>query len=296
MLRKIFLVIIAIILLGPAAVHARDVLVIQGLHVKPYDEAFRGFRNACDAEMKRHFLPDLEGTDIVRLVREEKPRLILAIGADALKKVRTIRDVPIVYLMVVTPQPIVKGHRNITGVTMNVPPEKYLDLLTRISPRPKVVGLIYDPEKTGHMVKRAQQAAKARGIELALREVGSPKEVPETLNGMKGIIDALWMLPDTTVITPETIELFLLVSQESRFPVISFASKYVEMGALAALDINSFDQGKQAGEMAANILNGTAVADLPGTDARNATLKVNRSVAKKLGISLDAIDRLILKQ
>jgi ABC-type uncharacterized transport system substrate-binding protein len=295
MLRKVFLVIIAILLFSPAA-YAHDVLVIQGLRVKPHDEAFRGFRSACAADMKRIYLTDLDGTDMARLVREEKPRLILAIGPEALKKVRSIKDVPIIYLMVVNPQPIVKENRNITGITMTVPPEKYLDLLTKIKPRPKAVGLIYDPAKSGQMVKRAQQAARARGIELLTREVGSPKEVPAALDGLKGIVDALWMLPDTTVVTPETVELFLLDSQENSVPVIAFAAKYMEMGALASLDLDGFDQGKQGGEMATTLLNGTAVADLPGTEARSATVKVNRNVARKLGISLDNLDKFCLKQ
>jgi putative ABC transport system substrate-binding protein len=292
MLRKIFLVIFLIICFGPAAARAHDIVVVQGLQIKPYDEAVRGFRNSCAANTKKFLLADLGGMDFVRLIREERPRLILAVGPEALKKVRPIMDIPIVYLMVINPQSIVKGHRNVTGVAMNVAPEKYLDLLTRISPRPKMVGVICDPAKSGYLVKRAQQAARGRGIELAVREVQTPREVPDALTSLKGIIDALWMLPDTTVVTPETVELFLLTSQENRFPVIGFAGKYVEMGALAALDIDSFDQGRQAGEMAVRILNGSAVADLPGAEARSTTVKVNRSVAKKLGISLENIDRL----
>jgi putative ABC transport system substrate-binding protein len=285
-LKKFFLVIFALICFSSAAAHAHDVLVVQGLRVKPHDEALHGFRSACGADVRRVYLADLEGTDIVRLVREEQPRLILAIGADALKKLRPVKDVPIVYLMVVNPQAIVKGSRNMTGVAMNVPPEEYLDLLARISPRPKSVGVVYDPAKTGHQVKRAQQEARAYGFDLLTREVRSHREVAAAINNLKGMVDALWILPDTTVVTPETVELFLLASQEYHIPVISFAGKYVEMGALAALDIDVFDQGTQAGEMAAKILNGTDIADLTAAVARRASVKVNRSVAKKLGITL----------
>ncbi len=42
--------------------------------------------------------------------------------------------------------------------------------------------------------------------------------------------------------------------------------------------------------MARQILNGAAVASLPGAEARKAQVKANRSVAKKLGISLDSLD------
>ena len=292
LLKHTFLVILAVMLFGATAAHAHDIVVIQGLHIKPYDDAVRGFRTSCDGNEKKFLLPDLGGADIVRLVREERPRLILAVGAEALKKVRSIKDIPIIYLMVINPQSMMKGHRNITGIAMNVAPERYLDLMTQISPRPKRVGVISDPAKSGYLVKRAQQAAGARGIELVVREVQTPREVPEALTSLKGRVDALWMFPDPSVVTPETVEMFLLASEENRLPIISFAGKYVDIGALAALDIDSVDQGRQAGEMAERILNGTAVADLPGSEARSTALKVNRSVAKKLGISLDTIDRL----
>jgi putative ABC transport system substrate-binding protein len=64
----------------------------------------------------------------------------------------------------------------------------------------------------------------------------------------------------------------------------------VETGALISLDIDGFDLGKQAGEMANNILGGAAVSELPNVDARKAILKVNRNVAKKLGINLHSIE------
>ncbi len=281
-----FLVIAVYVLLGATAACACDVMVVQGLRVKPYDEALRGFRCACGAQVKRFFLTDLEGMDVVRKVREEKPRLLFVIGGDALKKVRAIRDVPVVYVMVVDPQSIVRGGENITGVAMGVPPEKYLDLLALISPPPRVVGLIYNPATTGHLMKRVQQAARARGVVLQAREVHSSREVPAALDRLKGVIDSFWMLPDTTVVTPETVELLLLFSQKNRVPVISFAAKYVVMGALAALDIDGFDQGKQAGEMATSLLNGTPLAELPASDSRRAVVRTNMSVAKKLGITL----------
>ena len=286
MVRNFFLVIIAI-LLGTTAARAHDVLVVQGLRVKPFDEAYRGFRNSCAADARRVYLSDLENTDIGRVVREEKPRLILAIGADALTRVQKVKDIPILYLMVLNPQAIVHGNGNVTGVDMNVPPEKYLDLLTRITPTPKKIGLVYDPSKTGRMVKRAQRAGRERGIEITALEVSRPNEVPKALEAMRGIVDALLMLPDTTVVTPETVEFYLLFSQDNSIPVITFASKYVEMGALVSLDIDGFDQGRQAGEMAHQILNGAAVSAIPGTEARRTHVKANRNVAKKLRISLD---------
>ncbi len=94
------------------------------------------------------------------MVREDRPRLILAIGADALARVQKIKGIPILYLMVLNPQ--TSRHRKGTSPVsaMTRPAGKYFDLLARISPAPKKIGLIYDPAKTGHLVKRAQQAAQ----------------------------------------------------------------------------------------------------------------------------------------
>ncbi|HLO24557.1 MAG TPA: ABC transporter substrate-binding protein [Geobacteraceae bacterium] len=289
-MRNFFLVIIAI-LLGATAARAHDVLVIQGLRVKPYDEAYRGFRSSCDADTRRVYLPDIDKTDLGRLVREERPRLIVAIGADALASAQKVKNIPVLYLMVLHPQAVVHGNRNITGVAMNAPPEKYFDLLKKISPAPRTIGLVYDPAKSGYLAKRAQQAARARGMELTALEVSKPSDVPRALTTLKGAVDALLMLPDTTVVTSETVEFFLLFSQNNGIPVISFASKYVDLGALLSLDIDGADQGRQAGEMARRILDGAAVSDLPSVEARRTHLKTNRSVARKLGITLDSIDR-----
>ena len=210
----------------------------------------------------------------------------MAIGPEALKKVQGVRDVPVLYLMVVNPRQMVHAHRNTTGVTMVAPPERYLDLLTRMSPKPKVIGLMYDPAKSAHLVKKAQQTARELGLVVLAKEVHSRREVPAAFNDMKPMIDALWIIPDTTVVTPETVELFLLISPERNIPIMAFAAKHVEMGALAALEIDSFDQGKQAGEMAAEILAGRPVTELPEVEPRMTTLKLNRNVAKKLGITI----------
>jgi ABC-type uncharacterized transport system substrate-binding protein len=291
LVRNFLLVIIAALFFGATAAHAHDVLVVQGLRVKPFDEAFRGFRESCDVSMKRVYIHDYDGLDFTRVVRQDPPRLILAIGADALARVRTIRGIPIVYMMVLNPESYLHGNDNATGVDMNVPPEKYLDVLVHISPVPKTVGIVYDAAKTGALIRRAKQAASARGMEIRALSVSRANDVPQAIDSLKGHVDALLMLPDTTVVTPETVESFLLFSQDNNVPVIAFASKYVDMGALLSLDIDGADQGSQAGELARRILNGTAVSALPRAEARSTHLKVNRNVAKKLGISLAASDR-----
>jgi putative ABC transport system substrate-binding protein len=233
---------------------------------------------------------EAERTDLLRMVHEERPRLILAIGADALHKVKKFRNISIIYLMVLNPEKITGGGKNIIGVDMNIPPEKYLDLMERLNLPKLRVGIFYDPAKTGAFVKRIQQAAGTRGIGIMAREVRYPRDVPELLTELKGSCNLFWLIPDATVVTPETVEFLLRFSLQNGTPVVTFAGKYVDAGALASLDIDAFDLGKQGGEMANRILDGTRVSDIPYTEARKAVVKVNRKVAKKLGINLNGIE------
>jgi putative ABC transport system substrate-binding protein len=114
--------------------------------------------------------------------------------------------------------------------------------------------------------------------------------VPEQLKKMNASCNVFWMLPDPTVVTPETVEFILLFTQQNRVPVVTFAGKYVDNGALFSLDIDGFDLGKQSGEMAVRLLSGTDISQVRETEVRKAVMKVNRKVATKLGISLAGME------
>lgn len=274
------------VILHGVAESAHEVVAVQSFNIKPYGEALKGFNSVCDCQIKQFVLSEMEGTDVAKAIREAKPDIILAIGTDSLIRVKKIKDIPIVYLMVPNPQNVISEEENITGVSMNIPPHNQLATLKDVLPRIKRVGLLYNPERTGFFVKKAQLAANSMGIELLAKEVHSPKDVPALVNNMKGEINAFWMLPDTTVITPETAEFLLLFSLENKIPVLTFSDKYVEMGALLSIEVDAFDSGKQAGEMAHKILSGTNIKKVPETDPRKAVLSINLKIAKKLGITI----------
>lgn len=257
------------------------------MRVKPFDDVLRGFTSICKRESKTVVVADMEGTDFISMAHKEHPELILAIGAEALNKVKNIRDIPVIYSMVLNPDKITGGEKNFTGVNMNIPPEKYLSMLEKLKLSKLKIGILYDPVKSGNIIKKIRQAARSRNIEIITKEIRHSKEVPELLAKMKDSCDLFWMLPDSTVVTPETVEFLLLFSQQNRKPVITFAGKYVENGAVVSLDIDGFDLGKQAGEIANRVLGGVAISDIPDTDARKAVMRINRKVAAKLGINLN---------
>lgn len=272
---------------GASEAAPQEILVVQNHKIKPYADAFSGFKSQVNTKCKGVDYVFRTSNGAVEYLSGSKPDLILAIGMDALQKVKIFSGVPIVYLMVLNPAAIVREERNITGVSMTISPEKQLAAIRRVLPSARRIGLLYDPKKSASLVKRAQNVAKELKIDLLAKEVSHSKFVPTALNSMKGAIDAFWMIPDTTVVTPDTIELMMLYSLENKIPVCTFSTKYLEIGALMSLDINAGEMGRQAGDLAQKILSGKKVADIPAVEADTADLVINESVAGKLKVRID---------
>ena len=287
MIKKIFTILLFLILCHGFAEAGQKIIAIQSMRVKPYEEALIGFQNVCDSKIKRLIISELEGVDVVNKINKIEPDLILAIGADSLSMVKTIKNIPVVYLMVLNPEPIVSGAQNVTGVSMNINQEKQLMIISKALPDIRNIGLIYDPNRTGYLVKRAQETARKIGIKLFAEEIHNSRVVPSLINHMKGKIDAFWMLPDITVITPEIVEFLLLFSLENKIPILTFSEKYIELGALMSIGIDPFDMGRQAGKIAKKILSGRDVNNVKRVDARKAVISINLKVARKLGMNIN---------
>jgi len=225
--------------------------------------------------------------------------MIIAIGFDALKEVKSIKDIPVLYCMIMHSGIFHEKEKSLSGVCINISQDQQLRTFELAMPHIKNIGILYDPEKTGPLIKKAKESAKETGINLITREIKNSKQVPPAIAEIADKIDAYWMFPDTTTVTPETLEFLFLFSMEKNLPVLTFSKKYVEMGALISVGIDPEDVGKQAGTMAKNILSGKQVRHEQLADAGGAAVicenqkaaartivAVNQKVAGKLGVVL----------
>ncbi len=281
------MMIILLLLFSPLVISAAEIVAVQSMNIKPYNDAFLGFQNRCNCTPARIIVSESQGVDIVKKIHSEKPNVIIAIGMEALKRVKTMNDTPIVYLMVLNPSSLLSKSDNITGVSLNIAPDIQLAAVKHALPDMTNIGVIYDPARTAPFVQRASAAAPAHGINLVTREIHQSMKVPSTLNSMKEEIHAFWMLPDIMVITPETVEYLMLFSIEHRIPVITFSEKYLEMGALMSLGIDAHDIGEQAWELTHQILSGSDVKEMPDENARKINITINQVTVKKLGIKIN---------
>jgi len=265
---------------------ALEVTILKGSDINPYNEAVEGFKTACDCNTNEFVLSEMEKGNITKSLLESKPDMILAVGVDALKQVKEIKNLPVVYTMVPDSSLLNEGSENISGVVMSFQPERYLSTMVNMFPDARRIGVVYNPENTETYVKEALQEAHSQGVELIAEKASRPGQVPAIIDGMKDRIDLLWMLPDATVINSATINYILLFSFQNKVPIVTFSKKYVEMGAIASLNILPFDLGAQAGEIAAKLYSEKGRRIPITAYARKLTLAINQKVAKKLGIKL----------
>jgi putative ABC transport system substrate-binding protein len=273
-----------LLLLSAPSAFAWDVLVVQKYHAKPYVEVVRGFRDTTNARVSELILSEANGEDSVREIRRRGPDLILAIGIDALARVKKIRDIPIIYCMVLNPDSVLDNESNITGISMSIAPEKQLGDLLKVLPTVKKIGLVYNPKQTGTIAARVHAAAEKAGLRLIARRAEQAKDLPRQLENLPQDLDLYWMLPDSTFTTPEAVESLFLFSIRSRIPVLTFSDRYLRMGAFISLGLDTTGMGKQAGEMAERIRSGAKAGDIPKADAERLSPVINRAVAAKLGI------------
>jgi putative tryptophan/tyrosine transport system substrate-binding protein len=275
----------------PAA--AAEVLVVQSVRSALYDEALTGFRSACSAEIRTLVLSDYANPELSRVIQEERPRLIVALGDGALASVKKIHNHPVLALMALGLPGQERQSGNLTGVDLFLKPDHYLSLFKRI--KAKRVGVIYDPARTGWYVRQARAAARQQGIELVPREVGDPRQVMAQLASLKGEVDSLWLLPDATAVARETLEGYFVFGQAQSIPVVSFSSAHLRLGAVITLEVDRGDVGRQGGELAQQLLRGAQPAELGVVSPRRVSVRCNDAVAKRLKFPADLVPSLCKK-
>ena len=287
MAKTIFILLLFLTSFIESAEAGQKVLALLSIPIAPYEQAIKGFEQVYGSEIKRLFISGSKEKDVQKTIREIRPDMVLAVGRDALLIAGQIKTIPVVYCMVLNPRSILSGEKNISGVSMNLPPERQLSELLKVLPAVHKIGLLYDPDQTGNFVQGVRDAAQKMDINLTATAVHRSRDVPLLLNTMKGKVGLFWMLPDITVITPETVESILLFSLENHIPILTFSEQYLELGAMLSIGIDPFDIGCQAGEIAQKIFSGNAVQDVQHVRARKAVISINLKIAEKIGMTVD---------
>jgi putative ABC transport system substrate-binding protein len=222
-----------------------------------------------------------------------RPDAIVAIATPSAQAVvAATKDIPVVYSAVTDPvaAKLVKGWdasgTNVTGVSDMSPLDKHLELIRKVAPNAKRVGVIYSPGEANSVaiVEALKKAAPAAGFVLVEASAARSVDVASAAQSLVGKADVIYAPTDNNVMS--AFEGIVKVAQASKIPVVAADTDAVKRGAVAALGLNYYDIGRQTGKMVLRVLNGEQPGKIGSQTSTTFELHVNVAAAQKQGVAL----------
>lgn len=203
-------------------------------------------------------------------------------------------DIPVIYTAV--SDPVEAGLANadgtpvaeITGTSDKLPVEQQLEMIRKILPDAKSIGIIYTTSEANSeaTIKEYQALVGDYGFTLETVGISTTADIPLAADSLVTKVDCINNLTDNTVV--QGLATVLSKAKNANIPVFGSEVEQVKNGCLAAVGIEYTDLGIQTGKMAAKVLKGEAKASKINFELiSECGLYVNKAVANELGITLD---------
>lgn len=217
-----------------------------------------GFKSVCgrSVKIKKYDMNGKlsVGEKIIKIIKKRidtnPPRAIFTIGMPATKLAKErIKNIPIFFSMVNNPQDLGFIGNTVSGICSDVPIQFLLDKLKAIDTKIKSIGIVYNPENTGEIIKEAEEAAKLMGLKMVEYKVFSEKDVTGALKEISEKGNALLLIRDKTVINKKTVDDVILSTLENKVSTVAYSEYLVKLGFLFSLTPDYFSLGKQIGNI-----------------------------------------------
>lgn len=178
---------------------------------------------------------------------------------------------------------------NVSGTTDMNPIAEQIDLLTKLVPTAKTVGVLYTSSEDNSVLQAAiaKEAIEKAGLSYVEVTVTNSNDVQQAAQSIVGQCDAIYIPTDN--VFASAMPVVHGVTSDSKTPVICGESGMVLNGGLATLGINYYDLGYQTGLMAVKILKGEAEpATMPIEASTAFDFAINGTVAEEIGLEIPA--------
>ena len=229
-----------------------------------------------------------------RLVNE-KNDIILAIATGAAQSVAgKTKDIPILITAVTDPvdaglaESMEKPNTNVSGTSDASPIKEQIELMLKLKPDTKVVGLMYTSNEDNSVLQINQVKAilDDMNLEYVEQTVTNSNDVQQAAQSIVKKCDAIYIPTDNVLASSMAI-----VGSEAvreKVPVICGESGMVMSGGLATLGIDYYNLGYQTGEMAIRVLNGEDITTMQIETQKDYSYTINGDMADALGITIPA--------
>ncbi|WP_462425480.1 ABC transporter substrate-binding protein [Fusobacterium varium] len=252
--------------------------VIDALKANGYDE------NKININYK-NAQGDFGTAQVIAQEYNNKSDVIIAISTpSAQAAANNIKDKPIFFSAITNPESAGILRKNVTGVSDKSPVKKQVELIEKLLPEAKNIGIVYNTSEQNsfYLTEEFTKAAKEKGYTVKVKGISNISEMASALDTLLPTIDVLYTSIDNTIAS--TYPLIVEKSNKADKPIIGATKSFVEQGALAVDGISDYQVGYQTGEMVARYLNGEKIENIPYEVVEKSEMYINKDVAKRFGI------------
>lgn len=127
-------------------------------------------------------------------------------------------------------------------------------MLNQAFPKIQRIGVLFDPRFNQSLVNEAREAASSVGIALVDLKVESQKDIPKVLKSHWSKLDALWLIPDRTVINETIIRYLSKESLLHNVALLGYNQFFLESGAAMAFVIDYRELGRKTAHLAQSFI------------------------------------------
>jgi putative ABC transport system substrate-binding protein len=223
------------------------------------------------------------------------PRVAIGIStpsAQTLIQPMADRGIPVVFAAVTDPiearlvSTLDKRSENVTGVSDGLPFRPQMELIQKLIPGLKTIGVLYNPGEANSAKAVLQLRELAPLMKLSLVEATTSRTA-DTLMAATSLIgkaDIIFIPLDNTAMA--SISGIVALGRAHKMPVFTPDFDSVENGVLAVRAPSHRAMGYKAGQLVAKILKGEKAGDLPVVTEHPLDLKINIKSAEIIGISI----------
>ena len=179
-----------------------------------------------------------------------------------------------------------KPGNNITGVSDRTPIKQQLEIMKKVLPKMKKVGILYTASED-NSVKQAQEAeklAKELGLEVKVSSVANTNDIQQVTESLASQTDAIFIPIDNTIAS--AMATVVKVTDAKKIPVFPSADTMVADGGLLGLGVDQYQIGVETAKVVAKVLKGADTKDMSIVLANEGVIYLNEAKAKQLGIEI----------
>lgn len=252
--------------------------VIDALKEKGYDE------NKVNIDYK-NAQGDFGTAQVIAQEFNNKSDIIIAISTpSAQAAANNIKDKPIFFSAITNPESAGILRKNVTGVSDKSPVKKQVQLIKKLLPEAKNIGIVYNTSEQNsfYLTDAFTKAAEEEGYTVKIKGINNISEMASALDTLLPTIDVLFTSIDNTIAS--TYPLIVEKCNKANKPIIGATKSFADQGALAVDGISDYQVGYQTGEMAARYLSGEKIENIPYEVVEKSEMYINKDVAEKFGI------------